>query len=72
VPVSVAPSEKPHVEPKPALKRGMGGEDVKKLQEKLFVTGTFDTRTEEAIRALQKNHGLVPDGIVGPYTWDIL
>lgn len=72
VPVSVAPPGKPHVEPRPVLKLGASGEDVKKLQTKLFVSGTFDARTEAAIKELQRTHNVVEDGIVGPYTWDLL
>jgi len=31
--------------------------------------GIFGPKTEEAVKAWQKNHGLVPDGIIGPKTW---
>jgi peptidoglycan hydrolase-like protein with peptidoglycan-binding domain len=32
-------------------------------------TGLFDGATEAAVRRFQRDHGLVPDGIVGPRTW---
>jgi peptidoglycan hydrolase-like protein with peptidoglycan-binding domain len=33
------------------------------------INGKFGARTEAAVRVFQKRYGLVPDGIVGPYTW---
>jgi peptidoglycan hydrolase-like protein with peptidoglycan-binding domain len=33
------------------------------------VSGIFDADTEAAVREFQRNHDLVPDGIVGPRTW---
>jgi peptidoglycan hydrolase-like protein with peptidoglycan-binding domain len=47
---------------------------VKDAQRKLGVTasGTFDAATETAVRQFQRNHGLVPDGIIGPRTWATL
>lgn len=70
VQVSTAPKDKPHVSPKDVVKIGTSGDLVKQLQTKLFVTGMFDRRTEEAVKQLQETHGLVVDGIVGPTTWD--
>jgi murein L,D-transpeptidase YcbB/YkuD len=32
----------------------------------------FDAATEAAVRAFQRTKGLVPDGIVGPKTWESL
>ena len=59
---------------RPTLRRGAAGEPVKRLQAKLGIpaTGNFDGNTEAAVRQFQRQHGLVPDGIVGPRTWATL
>ena len=36
------------------------------------VDGIFGGKTEAAVRVLQRKHGLVPDEVVGPKTWDTL
>lgn len=61
-------------ENRPTLRRGAAGEFVEFFQRKIGVspTGTFDAGTEAALRAFQRDHGLVPDGIVGPRTWATL
>ncbi len=53
----------------------MTGADVSWLQERLAragidtaATGTFDAKTDQAVRAFQQNHDLKPDGVVGPVT----
>jgi peptidoglycan hydrolase-like protein with peptidoglycan-binding domain len=53
------------------LKRGLAGEPVKRLQAKLGVEadGQFGPKTEEALKAYQKQHGLAVDGIAGPDTF---
>lgn len=53
------------------LKRGLAGEPVKVLQEKLGVAadGQFGPATEEALKAFQKSHGLSVDGVAGPDTF---
>lgn len=61
----------------PTLRRGAKGELVKSLQEHLndeicaglAVDGIFGKRTEVMVQAFQEEHGLKPDGIVGPKTW---
>lgn len=60
--------------PRPTLRRPMKGDFVKLLQTKIGVgvDGTFGPNTEAAVRAFQRGHGLVPDGIVGPKTWIVL
>lgn len=53
------------------LKRGSRGDDVKTLQKMLSLAedGIFGEITEEAVKAYQKDWGLIADGIVGPKTW---
>ena len=53
------------------LKVGSTGEDVTKLQVKLGVDpiGKFGPKTEAAVKGWQSAHGLTPDGVVGPDTW---
>jgi peptidoglycan hydrolase-like protein with peptidoglycan-binding domain len=78
-----APTMIPAVEPpaqqgaapgRPTLRRGMTGELTKQVQAKVGVNpdGKFGAKTEAAVRAFQRSHGLVPDGIVGPKTWRAL
>jgi peptidoglycan hydrolase-like protein with peptidoglycan-binding domain len=47
---------------------------VKTVQGKVGINtdGKFGPRTEAAVRKFQRDHGLVPDGIVGPKTWKAL
>lgn len=56
------------------LRRGMRGGAVGSLQEKLSASadGAFGARTEAVVREFQRAHRLVPDGIVGPKTWEAL
>lgn len=57
---------------RPTLRRGgEGGELVRLIQTRIGIAadGTFDARTEAALRQFQRDHGLVPDGIAGPRTW---
>ena len=59
----------------PTLRRGAKGESVDFVQEKIGlkpVDGEFGAKTEAAVREFQRQHGLVPDGIVGPKTWATL
>lgn len=59
---------------------GASGEEVKKIQAILQgqgynvgpVDGLFGPQTQAAIQAFQKTKGLIPDGIVGPLTWQAL
>ena len=60
------------------LKKGISGDDVKKVQEALMgmgfdmdkygADGIFGKVTEEAVRAFQELEGLKVDGIIGPET----
>jgi putative chitinase len=54
------------------LKKGDNNENVKKLQVKLGVEaiGTFGPKTEEAVKAWQKQNGLLDNGVVGDETWN--
>jgi Putative peptidoglycan binding domain/N-acetylmuramoyl-L-alanine amidase len=56
---------------RPTLRRGNRGDLVKQIQAKVKVTvdGIFGPITEAAVRRFQRDHQLVPDGIVGPRTW---
>lgn len=55
----------------PLLQRGLRGEPVRLLQEKLGVTadGIFGAGTEKALRDYQSGNGLAVDGIAGPDTF---
>lgn len=53
------------------LKKGCNGDDVKKLQKTLgglTVDGKFQKKTDTRVRAYQKSHKLVVDGVVGKDT----
>jgi hypothetical protein len=63
----------------PLLKKGTKNGFVKDLQEllnkfghKLVADGDFGAKTEVVVKAFQKAKGLIPDGVVGPKTWDKL
>lgn len=64
------------------LSKGMSGEDVRRLQNFLYVIctkfknipgvrvdGVFDSLTESSVKAIQKQDNLPITGIVGPTTW---
>lgn len=59
---------------RPTLRRNAKGDLVKQIQAKLGVeqVGNFGPKTEAAVRAFQRAHNMVPDGIVGPKTWAAL
>jgi N-acetyl-anhydromuramyl-L-alanine amidase AmpD len=57
------------------LRRGDTGPLVTELQQRLGMPEsqpTFGPKTEAAVRAFQRERGMVPDGIVGPKTWQAL
>ena len=66
----------------PTLRRGSRGEYVTLLQTKLIqlgydvggtgADGVYGAKTEAAVKAFQKDHGLVADGICGAKTWNAL
>lgn len=51
-----------------------GADLIKEVQAALGVKvdGVFGPKTKEALKFWQKNHGLVPDGIIGPMTLKLL
>ena len=60
----------------PTLRRGSRGDDVEELQMllnmkygyDLEVDGIYGAKTEAAVKAFQKAHGLTADGVCGPQT----
>lgn len=52
------------------LRRGARGDAVADLQRKLLILadGDFGPATEAAVKTFQREHGLYPDGVVGPKT----
>ena len=75
-PVLIPASEpkNPGKSPRATLRRGATGALVSTLQGLLGVKvdGSFGGITEARVRAVQRELGLVPDGIVGPKTWQAL
>ena len=59
---------------RPTLRRGDHGDAVKQMQQGIGVPadGSFGPMTEAAVRAFQRKHQLVPDGIFGPRCWAAL
>jgi uncharacterized lipoprotein YddW (UPF0748 family) len=59
------------------IRRGMSGDDVAEIQQLLVakgydigpIDGQFGARTDMAVRAFQKQNGLLSDGIVGAQTY---
>lgn len=55
---------------------GMGdrGDMVKQVQSALGITadGIFGNMTKSAVKKFQRNNGLIPDGIVGPRTFNLI
>jgi len=60
--------------PPPTLRKGSTGQEVRKLQAALhiFTDGQFGNLTEIALKAFQKDHGLIEDGICGPQVWSAI
>jgi peptidoglycan hydrolase-like protein with peptidoglycan-binding domain len=77
---TLIPAAEPPAQPggppgKPTVRRGDVGDLVKLIQQKVgtaVVDGLFGGKTEAAVRAFQRAHGLVADGIIGPKTWPVL
>jgi hypothetical protein len=65
--------------PNVMLRLGSRGTSVRRVQERLRargweigVDGIFGPQTDRVVRAFQRRHGLVDDGIVGRRTWGVL
>ncbi len=64
----------------PILRKGMSGDAVRGLQERLrslgvfegTIDGAFGEATETAVKAAQRKYQLDPDGVVGPGTWSAI
>ena len=64
----------------PLLRNGSKGLPVRRLQKRMQlagfaiaeVNGRFGSKTEAAVRTLQKEAGLAVDGVVGPKTWAVV
>lgn len=56
------------------IERGSTGQDVKRIQQAVGATpdGIFGPVTEAKVKAYQKRHGLIADGMVGPKTWSVM
>lgn len=67
---------------RPTIRRGSKGTEVAYVQAILMdlgydlqpygADGDFGRKTEEAVKDFQRDHGLNPDGVVGPLTYDAL
>lgn len=73
------PKPNPPATDEPLLKVGSRSDSVRRVQGvlrdlgmRLAVDGMFGAVTKERVRDLQRNHGLVADGIVGPKTWAVI
>lgn len=80
------PTPDPDPEPtpiwRPTIRKGNKGDVVRECQRMLDklgynlgicgVDGDYGTATDAAVRAFQREHGLVVDGVCGPMTWDAL
>ena len=79
---SVPADDKSSTVTEPTLRKGMKGDWVAILQNKLMVLGyalprygadgDFGQETLSAVKAFQKAHGLLADGVVGKQTWAAL
>ena len=76
------PEPTPEPDKKPTLRKGMKGDAVKWVQEKLIAKGydlgswgadgSFGAQTEKAVKEFQQDHGLTADGVVGAKTYAAL
>ena len=77
---NVTPAGTASSAPRTVLKKGMRGEDVRKLQEQLTalgyntggIDGNYGNLTFKAVAAFQEDHGLTVDGIAGQKTRETL
>lgn len=69
------PTTPPPTQPRPTLRRGSRGPDVRIVQNALNalpIDGIFGIKTETAVRKFQEEQALTIDGIVGPRSWEAL
>lgn len=75
------PTPVPTPTPDPTLEKGMEGEEVKELQQRLMNLGFmtddepteyFGSITKNAVELFQRQHGLQQDGIAGIHTLDMI
>jgi LysM repeat protein len=76
------PQSKPVVKPTKDLvpypghviKKGSKGKNVERIQRAVDANpdGLYGPKTEAAVKAYQKRHGLAVDGIIGPKTWSMM
>lgn len=79
-PTETAPKPTPTSASFPILRKGMSGDAVRGLQERLrslgvfegAIDGAFGEVTETAVKAAQRKYQLDPDGVVGPGTWSAI
>jgi N-acetyl-anhydromuramyl-L-alanine amidase AmpD len=73
-PIKLIPASEPTGAARATLRRGMNGGSVPEMQQLLGVQadGNFGANTEAVLRAFQRAHDMVPDGIAGPKTWAAL
>ena len=73
-PLELIPATEPAANGRPTLRRNDHGDMVRQLQTLVHVDidGYFGPLCEAAVRGFQRDHQLVPDGIVGPKTWAAL
>lgn len=74
IPAAEPPAKAGDPPGRPTLRRNSKGDLVRQIQAKLGVeqVGNFGPKTEAAVRKFQREHDMVPDGIVGPKTWAAL
>lgn len=73
------PPSRPHY-PGVPIRLGSKGQAVRRVQgwlkaagwSTIHVDGKFGAQTVRIVRIYQKHHGLHPDGVVGPETWNLL
>lgn len=66
------PIPKQDAQKRPTIRRGSKGTDVGVLQHFIGAVpadSVFGSATEAKLRAYQREHGLVPDGVCGPACW---
>jgi len=71
-PAQTTSTSMPTGAPRPTLKKGSKGDEVRELQTLLYADGSFGAETEGKVKEFQKLNNLAQDGVVGPRTWAAL